>query len=425
MNRPLGCLTGGGLLTAGLTLALLLVIYLAAGGAMFSPGPLNAQAGDEALGSPGVAAVRSHAETAGQCAACHIAPWSSETMPDRCLSCHSSVANEVAANQGLHAEFRGQAAAFDCRPCHTEHRGATAALTEINPDDFPHAASGYDLAGHQMMADGRPFACGDCHVKSISEFVDATCADCHRQLDASYTNAHVADFGEACLGCHDGVDRYSRDRFDHNALPFRLEGGHAEIACRECHIDTTTIAQLQNTNTGCIDCHRQDDAHRSQFGTDCAACHNTSSWPDATFDHAQTAFPLIGKHVDVACEDCHQNGIFQGAPSDCVACHVDPDFHRGALGTQCEDCHTATGWQPATFIQQHTFPIDHGESGPSTCRTCHPDSVSAYTCYGCHEHTPADTIAEHEGEVSGDIADCARCHPTGQKDEAERERDSD
>lgn len=425
MNRPLGCLTGGGLLAAGLTATLVLVFYLAQGGAMFSPGALNAQAGSEMLSQGVSAPVRSHADTGGRCAACHTAPWSSETVADRCQACHASVADELAAGRGLHAELRGPATQFDCRGCHPEHRGPAASLTDIRPEDFPHAATGYDLAGHRVQADGRPFACSDCHVETVSEFAVDTCGECHGQLDGAYMTAHLADFGPACLNCHDGVDRYGPARFDHNNLRFTLDGKHSALACRECHAGATTLAALQNPNLACVDCHRADDAHRGEFGLDCAACHNTTAWPDATFDHARTAFPLTGKHEGVDCEGCHRDGQFKGTSTRCESCHEDPAFHRGAFGVDCAACHTADGWQPATFDRRHTFPIDHGEGGPSSCRTCHPDNVDAYTCYGCHEHTPAQTMEEHAGEVSGDIADCVRCHPTGQEEEGEREGGED
>ena len=544
MNRRLGCLTGGGLLAAALTLALLLLFFVATGGAMFSPGSLNAQPGEAVLGQ-----VHSHAETGGRCTACHTPPWSSATLADRCIACHSNVGDELNGNHGLHAQLRGQATAFDCRGCHTEHRGATGELTQISADTFQHAATGYQLTGHQSMASGRAFACGDCHPQSVTEFSAATCTDCHRQLDATYIAAHVTDFGGACLNCHDGVDRYSRKRFDHNAQAFPLQGKHAAVACGKCHAGATTLADLQGAKRTCVDCHQKDDAHQGQFGTDCAGCHNATSWPDAQFDHSKTAFPLTGKHAGVKCEDCHKDGTFKGTPQNCVdchqkddahkgqfgtdcggchnatswpdaqfdhsktafpltgkhagvkcqdchkdgtfkgtpqncvdchqkddahkgqfgtdcagchnttswpdaqfdhskttfpltgkhagvkcqdchkdgtfkgtstqcvACHADPTFHKGAFGTACADCHTAAGWQPATFNQRHTFPIDHGERGTSSCRTCHPDNVKAYTCYGCHEHTPAETIARHAEEVRGDISDCVKCHPTGQKEE--------
>ncbi len=477
MNRRLGCLTGAGLLAAGLTLMIVLVYYLVQGGALFSPGPLNAERGEDVLGQ-----VSSHAETGGNCAACHTAPWSAVTLADRCFACHQAVAQELTRDEGLHAQLRGGATEFDCRGCHREHRGATAPLTEIRPDTFPHAATGYSLTSHRTTQDNRPFACGDCHVSSVQAFSVVTCLDCHRQSDPAYMAAHNQDFGDQCLGCHDGVDRYGRAQFDHNALAFPLLGRHAQVACRECHAGARTAAALKNGKHACIDCHQKDDAHRGQFGSDCArchapsawpdaqfdhattafpltgkhqgvkcqgchkdgqhqgtpqkcidchqrddahkgqfgsdcsGCHNTTSWPDAQFDHARTAFPLTGKHQGVKCQECHQDGKFKGTNDQCAACHADPTFHKGMFGGQCVDCHTTAGWQPAQFTLRHTFPINHGEGGPSSCRTCHPESIKAYTCYGCHEHTPAGTLAKHAEEVRGDITDCVRCHPTGQQE---------
>lgn len=413
MNRRLGCLTGGGLLAAAVTLALVLAFFLARGGRMFSPGPLNAQ-GNEPLGQ-----VRSHAETGGRCQACHTSPWSKTTLSDRCLACHTSVAGELQTGTGLHAGMLRQAAAIDCRDCHTEHRGPTAALTEVDVATFPHAATGYALTGHRKMLDGRAFACSDCHGGATFEFAIATCTDCHRQLDAATMTIHIADFSDACLGCHDGADRYRRDRFDHNVLAFPLLGKHAQAGCGECHAGAATVADLQEAPHTCADCHLGDDAHDGQFGEDCAGCHNTTAWPDATFDHDQTAFPLTGKHTGVQCGDCHNGGVFEGTDTSCVSCHADPAFHRGVFETQCTDCHTAVSWEPATFNLPHTFPIDHGEEGPAACRVCHPDSVSAYTCYGCHEHNPVETAAQHAEEAPGDISNCVKCHPTGQEEEGE------
>lgn len=292
---------------------------------------------------------------------------------------------------------------------------------------FPHDAVGYSLAGHGALADGAPFACQDCHTESLARFDVATCDDCHRQDDPAAMQAHVADFGKDCLGCHDGIDSYSRANFDHGLLAFPLTGSHVDAACSGCHVAARSIADLQAAPTDCVACHREDDAHDGQFGQDCAACHNSAAWQDATFDHGQTAFPLDGSHVEVACTQCHVDRVFQGTPTDCVACHVEPAFHLAAFGaTACSDCHTTTAWQPARFDWPHTFPLDHGESGVVACQTCHPIQVQAYTCYGCHEHEPAEIEREHVEEGIRDFQNCTECHPTGQEHEREeRERDDD
>mgnify|MGYP003381731295 CR=1 FL=1 len=47
----------------------------------------------------------------------------------------------------------------------------------------------------------------------------------------------------------------------------------------------------------------------------------------------------------------------------------------------------------------------------ATCVTCHttPD-FKRYTCYGCHEHTPANIRSEHEEEGIRNFENCVECH---------------
>jgi hypothetical protein len=543
MKKPLGCLSRSGLLTALLVLVLLVTVGLVWGGLLFSPGPLNAQAGEEPLGG-----VHSHAETGGRCSACHVAPWSNETMSDRCMVCHTDVVAQLRDPTSLHGALARSGEVQTCASCHPEHQGNDAPLTALDPDTFPHEVTGYSLEAHRQTADGSAFACTDCHGDDLVHFDPIRCADCHGELDPAAMEAHDRAFGPDCLACHDGIDTYGAP-FDHSQTVFPLEGQHATLACAACHRETATIADLQSTpqdcfacheaddahegrygqdcavchtaegweqvtidhdqtafplvglhvNVACEDCHKDnvyqgtpldcvachqaDDAHEGQFGTDCSACHSPEGWEQATFDHDQTAFPLVGLHANVACEDCHKdsvyqgtpincfacheaddahegrygqdcaechsaegweqvtfdhdqtafpltgahldaaceqchlNGVYQGTPQDCAACHEDPTFHRGLLGNDCASCHDTAAWSPASYDRLHTFPINHGERGASPCQTCHPDTLSTYTCYGCHEHDRAGTVSEHrEGGIT-DLEDCARCHPTGREEE--------
>jgi hypothetical protein len=543
MRKRLGCLSRGGVIAGLLTALVIVAVMLVRGGRLFSPGPLNAQAGDLSLGG-----VHSHAEIGGRCAACHAAPWSSELMSDRCLACHADVNLQLQDPSSLHGALGVQPGRRACFHCHPEHHGATAQLSVVDARTFPHDATGYSLQGHATRANDDPFACVDCHGAGLASFDVATCAGCHRGLDAAYIQDHVAAFGTGCLACHDGIDTYGPG-FDHNAVRFALVGKHASLSCADCHGGAHLIADLQATPQDCFACHQQDDAHDGQFGQDCAACHTAVDWQQATFDHNQTAFPLVGKHVDVACNRCHVDNVFQGTPQDCFACHQQDDAHDGQFGQDCAACHTAVDWQQATFDHNqtafplvgkhvdvacnrchvdnvfqgtpqdcaachqqddahdgqfgqdcaachtavdwqqatfdhsqtafpltgahlqvectqchadnvfkgtptrcaschdepayhaglfsadcaschgtdawsparfdgpHTFPIDHGERGPSPCQTCHPDELSAYTCYGCHEHQPASIAAEHREEGITDLQDCVRCHPTGREEE--------
>lgn len=412
MNRPIGCLSRSGLAAALVTLIVLAGAGLVWGGRPFSPGPLNAQAGSQPAGG-----VRSHAETGGRCSACHAAPWSGETMAARCLACHTGIAAQMRDPASLHGIVMAADRDRPCYTCHPEHRGQDAPLTVVDPAAFPHQATGYSLLGHRQTAAGAPFACADCHGEELARFDQARCAECHRDLDAAYMQAHQDDFGPDCLACHDGLDTYGAS-FDHAQTAFPLAGRHAPVACAGCHQGARAVADLRATPRECAACHQADDAHDGKFGPDCAACHTPGGWEQATFDHSQTAFPLAGGHAQAACRDCHLDGVYQGTPRECAACHDDPAFHRGLLGAECASCHDTAAWSPARYERAHTFPVDHGESDPSPCRTCHPDALPDYDCYGCHEHDPAGIDREHREEGIADFQDCTRCHPTGQKDEA-------
>jgi len=539
--KRLGCLSGTGLSVALFTLLVITGIGIARGGVIFNPGPLNAQAGSRPLGG-----VQSHAETGGDCAACHAPFWSAEKMDDRCLACHT----ELQGSGDFHRVMLAQSASLSCRACHTDHQGAEGALTILNLDRFPHIETGYSLQAHQRTDSGVTFVCADCHASGFPKFDLAVCEACHREMDASSMDRHVADFGRDCRACHDGLDTYGAD-FSHDQTSYPLEGSHRQVACRDCHQPATSLAALQATpqacfgchaaddshfgkfdqdcavchritqwsqadfdhqtttfaltgahssiacadchtpaydpytHRNCVGCHTQDDAHAGQFGADCQVCHTTETWEGAAFDHAQTAFPLTGAHVAVLCTACHLDEVyimtpreciachsqddahdgqlgadcaachttesweqvafdhsttafqltgahttvvcrachakqtFLGTPTECANCHADPTFHRGLFDTNCEACHSTSAWRPAKFERAHRFPLNHGNSSVSSCAACHVRNLSAYSCYGCHEHNPAEIEEEHREEGISNFQDCTRCHPTGREEEVE------
>jgi hypothetical protein len=399
MNKPLGCLSRSGIVAALLTWLLLLAVGLVWRGALFSPGPLNAQ-------PPGVppGGVRSHAELSQQCSACHPAPWSQDRMSDRCLACHSDVRLQLEDSGTLHGALLAVGGTQACYACHPEHRGLDAPLTVVDNERFPHDATGYSLQGHQKSAEGLPFTCTDCHGSDSTAFDPAQCVGCHGTLDASCLQAHEEAFGTACLDCHDGIDTYGQ-QFDHNQLAFALLGKHGILPCEDCHTGARTPTDLKATPQGCYACHQADDTHAGQLGTDCGACHTPGGWLQATFDHTQTAFPLLGLHIGSACRDCHVESIYRGTPHDCNACHQADDAHDGQLGTDCAACHTPDDWPEATFDHtQSAFPL-LGRHADTACGQCHADGIYRGTpqdCYACHQADDA-----HDGELG---TDCASCH---------------
>jgi hypothetical protein len=210
------------------------------------------------------------------------------------------------------------------------------------------------------------------------------CAACHQKDDP-----HQGRFGPDCATCHT-PDAWKPAKFDHNLAAFKLDGAHVNVKCEQCHINNV----YKGTPSACIACHKKDDHHTGQFGTDCAACHQTSAWDKVTFDHSKSNFPLTGMHSLVACEKCHGSGQFKGLSTACASCHADPAFHAGMFGTDCASCHTTLNW----FAQYNgPHPIvaeEHGQGvnhGGATCRDCHTQTLRAATCTKCHDsNKPGD-----------------------------------
>ncbi len=404
-----GCLSW---LNIGLALATLLSVFLwvrLRGASLFSPGPLQAAIGPEKGG------VRSHAEITA-CGRCHAPFWSPLRMADRCLHCHTDIRQEFAHQRGLHGALATSAQAESCRDCHTEHRGPNASLTRLDLHTFPHDSTGFSLQAHAPVV---AISCADCHPQNFAAFSPQPCISCHTEEDAPFMNAHRQAFGDDCLACHDGVDRFTD--FSHQATGFALQGAHNTVACSSCHEQVTTWADFQKVGTTCFACHQQDDPHAGTFGQRCETCHQPTTWKEAIFAHEETGFPLVGGHDGLQCQACHGEGDFtQPLAAACASCHAEPSYHAGLFSGPCENCHTNGTWRPANYdAAAHTFPLRHGNRTPNACQVCHPATLTDYTCYGCHEHTPSGIAREHREEGIVAFENCVRCHPTGREDEAE------
>ena len=399
-SNRLGCLTGTGLIAALLTALLIAGFAYARGGSMYNPGPLSVKSG-ERLGG-----VTSHAQTGGNCNACHTAPWEQTTMADRCAACHTEIAAQMRNVASMHGTLVHDNPQLGCRDCHPEHRGKNAKLTELNGAAFPHEAVGFSLNGHKLTAAREPFTCQDCHAEDISKFDPGTCTDCHRQMDAAFMTAHALAYGTACLDCHDGVDRFGKN-FDHNHFPFRIEGKHVGVPCDKCHTSAHTLSDFPATSPACVSCHQKDDPHGGRFGVKCADCHNVSGWSPAKFDHNLAAFKLEGQHQQVPCDSCHINKVFKGTPTDCYSCHQQQDAHNGQYGKDCSICHDPSSWDHVTFDHNNTkFPLT-GAHAALECQRCHSSGQFAglsTACSSCHADPPF-----HAGMFG--LA-CATCHTT-------------
>lgn len=195
--------------------------------------------------------------------------------------------------------------------------------------------------------------------------------------------------------------------------PGALARGHAELTsdCFACHTPLRGA-----TADRCIACHALPDIglrttqgaaivsakpvkvsfHQELSDPHCMACHNDHAGPKLT-QHSRKPFSHAMLRVAARdqCDTCHQ------APADTL--------HRQMSGN-CAQCHQPQAWKPATFDHDKFFPLDKDHN--ATCVTCHVGSnCKRYTCYGCHEHTPANMQAKHREEgVAESLDNCVRCH---------------
>jgi hypothetical protein len=310
--------------------------------------------------------VRSHAEL-DDCEACHPGPFAKDSASDKCLACHDDIAAELGDKASRHGRIDAKG---HCLRCHTEHQGVAGKLTHVDRGHFDHEATGFSLHAHKKTKVGAAFRCADCHHGDTDHFAPETCVTCHRADEPGFVSHHVAAWGETCRACHDGVDRFGHNAFDHDHTSFPLTGKHVPARCERCHTKVTTLAGFKQAAAACVSCHQRDDVHKGRLGKACITCHGTDGWKPAIpaskggFDHQKTAFPLTGAHVTVACADCHWQGRLQGTPRQCALCHTKPRDHFAGA---CDKCHTTASWEgakrpaPRPPVSEPTTATDDGD----------------------------------------------------------------
>ncbi|MDH5633297.1 MAG: class III cytochrome C family protein [Gammaproteobacteria bacterium] len=292
------------------------------------------------------------------------------------------------------------------------------------------------LEGHADLT-GDCFACHTPFLRSAPE----NCIACHKLDDIGIRTTtgkkiekkpgqvpfHQRLMESDCVACHSdhqGVKVYRLiHRFSHDLLK---ESGREQ--CKACH-------------------DKPDDTLHQPITMNCNACHETGKWTPAAFDHNRY-FTQSGsrdcldchkpyddrlhRNSRAACDSCHTTREWVPAKFDhrsyfsatndrlCSGCHatLDDRLHRQLRGS-CDSCHTIEAWKPATFDHDDYFRFDrHHDTECETCHTGH--DYSKYTCYGCHEHSPAGVREEHMEEGIRDFSQCTECHRSGDEHEAER-----
>ena len=338
--------------------------------------------------------IAGHADLETQCTNCH-ARFARQRQRDLCVACHENVGDDVAAGTGFHGLSPEVAGEETCAGCHEDHLGRDADIVRLDREAFNHDFTDFPL--HDSHQD---VECEDCHGEQPFHEAVTTCFGCHQEDDQ-----HRGNLGESCADCHFETT-WDDTHFDHEmTADYALTGGHADISCVSCHVDE----QYENTPTTCIACHREDDSHMGDNGTECQDCHTTNDWKETLFDHFDvTGFALTFGHSGLECEACHSGNKFEEeTPDTCYGCHMEDDSHDGINGTECADCHSTRDWTDTHFdhARDADFPLN-GAHADLDCQQCHmvvvTDSKPPTDCFGCHE---ADDPHEDQlGEA------CEACH---------------
>jgi hypothetical protein len=324
-------------------------------------------------------------------------------------SCYLSSLAQISPGKlsAPHAELEGS---LNCMKCHDAERGVSPRLC---------------LECHQPLQ--RQISQGK-GLHARREYAD--CRKCH--MEHSGREFELIWWGDA-----------GRTALDHRLTGYTLEGAHGKLDCEKCHRAKNIrdrgplVAQgkdLSRTflglDSGCLSCHT--DEHAGQYEqTECLSCHSMDSWKPANrFDHSTTKYPLLGRHLNVACTKCHlpEGGDpekvkpselrFRGVAFErCTDCHRDE--HRGQFTTErCSSCHKVDGWMTTSFDHARSaYPLT-GSHRQVECRRCHlavadPKSTTGETyrllrgvnhgsCTDCHED-------KHAGRLG---PNCVECHDT-------------
>lgn len=197
--------------------------------------------------------------------------------------------------------------------------------------------------------------------------------------------------------------------------PGKLIPGHKPLEgdCFACHAPFRGASSVQ-----CVSCHKPADIgrlttaglaiakpltatpfHQKLLSEDCVACHSDHAGVkryvvQGSFNHA-----LLKKETRDQCQACHKS------PTD--------SLHQQITGN-CIQCHTQKKWTPATFDHNKYFVLDGDHN--TRCVTCHVrNDYSRATCYGCHEHTPANIRRKHIEEGISKFDNCVECHRSANK----------
>jgi len=244
------------------------------------------------------------------------------------------------------------------------------------------------------------------------------CLACHSFGEGAQTNK--------CISCHQtseiGLKLVAGNfRSDVNSKSNLLHQSIIDIHCLDCHTEHNGLSrenatlkfrhdvltlELKKECTKCHSAQKPEDEIHILLKAECSDCHGASAWKPSHFRHE-----MLGEKLN-ECRSCHE----KKQPGDAL--------HNGlGKSMQCMQCHITDKWKPSTFNHTKYFGFDNNH--PSECSNCHDlnKTLETYTCYNCHEHSPAKIEKEHLKEGIRNFTNCVECHRTGDEKEMDESRE--
>ncbi len=285
----------------------------------------------------------------------------------------------------------------------------------------------------------------------------------HQKLNNDCFACHEPFWGidnDKCIGCHQlseiGKDTTPSHDTVANKVTILFHQNLKNQDCSLCHSDHKGLKskkangfnhEILNTAilNKCINCHAKPaDSVHQHVSASCTNCHSTKGWKNSVvFNHNMIEGVdknnCIGCHkkptgnlheqLSVSCKDCHNtkgwknsvvfnHNMLKGVDkNNCISCHKKPnDASHSSFKDNCDKCHTTSQWKPSTFDHFSYFSLD--EHHNAQCNVCHTNNnFSAYTCYGCHEHSESNISGEHNEHGIYNLTQCAKCHKSGSEHE--------
>jgi hypothetical protein len=329
-----------------------------------------------------------------KCAECHAAKF--RVSPAAKLAVRRTVQSWVGLDRdcvSCHEDVHRNALGQDCVKCHD------AGKWQVTPG-FSHDSTAYALTGKHTEV-----KCDKCHLDpKLGLATDAAGHPVpryrplpHDQCSACHADPHAGRLGAVCTDCHStkGFATFEKQTFNHDRTKYPLRGRHAAVPCAKCH-DFRTEEGKRPPFATCTACHSDPHGGTATLAgnvVDCASCHDVAGFSPGRFSvaqHAQTKYPLEGKHQTVPCAQCHRKDlsapvtrygsarvVLRPPSGACLACHTDD--HGGQLAArpdkgECASCHLVAGWTPSRFdAQSHTkLKVTlAGKHGTVECAACH------------------------------------------------------